>query len=124
MKTYPSVSLASPELNVQRLVFSFGRNPRVEKRRVQVPIPPGISDGQTLRLSLGGNQVHILMVDTYQIFVISNMTIKSKYWDNTEKPYQKCFCLLSMYRYASMTSYVKIYSMFHMGAVDSISRMQ
>ena len=32
------------------------RNPRVEKRRVSVPIPPGIEDGQTLRMSIGGNQ--------------------------------------------------------------------
>ena len=28
----------------------------MEKRRVSVPIPGGIDDGQTLRLSLGGNQ--------------------------------------------------------------------
>ena len=32
------------------------RNPRVEKRQVSVPIPAGIEDGQTLRMSVGGNQ--------------------------------------------------------------------
>ena len=32
------------------------RSPRVEKRRVTVPIPAGIEDGQTLRMSIGGNQ--------------------------------------------------------------------
>lgn len=31
------------------------RSPRVEKRRVTVPIPAGIEDGQTLRMSVGGN---------------------------------------------------------------------
>ena len=40
-------------------IYLFYSSPRVEKRRVQVPIPAGISDGQTLRLSLGGNQVEI-----------------------------------------------------------------
>ena len=33
----------------------FFRSPRVEKKRVTVPIPPGIEDGQTLRMSVGGN---------------------------------------------------------------------
>lgn len=32
------------------------RSPRVEKKRYMVPIPPGIEDGQTLRISLGGSQ--------------------------------------------------------------------
>ena len=33
----------------------ISRNPRIEKRKVTIPIPPGIEDGQTLRMSIGGN---------------------------------------------------------------------
>jgi len=32
------------------------RNPRVEKRRLTIAIPGGIEDGQTLRMSIGGNK--------------------------------------------------------------------
>jgi len=32
------------------------RSPRLEKRQVSVPIPPGIEDGQTLRVGVEGNQ--------------------------------------------------------------------
>lgn len=32
------------------------RSPRVEKRRLTIPIPAGIEDGQTLRMSIGGNK--------------------------------------------------------------------
>ena len=33
------------------------RSPRIENRQVKVAIPAGIEDGQTLRVSLDGNQV-------------------------------------------------------------------
>ena len=36
--------------------MEFNRSPRVNKRRVTVPIPAGIEDGQTIRMSIGGNQ--------------------------------------------------------------------
>ena len=34
---------------------NYFRSPRVEKRRITIPIPAGIEDGQTLRMSVGGN---------------------------------------------------------------------
>ena len=41
---------------LQFIIDSICRSPRVEKKRYTVPIPAGIEDGQTLRLSIGGNQ--------------------------------------------------------------------
>ena len=41
-------------LLIHTIHYSF-RSPRVEKRRVTIPIPAGIEDGQTLRMSVGGN---------------------------------------------------------------------
>merc|ERR1711973_529196 len=35
------------------------RSPTMTKRRLTVPIPAGISDGQTLRLSLGNQEVFV-----------------------------------------------------------------
>lgn len=36
--------------------FIFFRSPRIEKRRLTIAIPGGIEDGQTLRMSIGGNK--------------------------------------------------------------------
>ena len=42
------------------------RSPRVEKRRLTIPIPAGIEDGQTLRMSIGGNKEIFVTVERSQ----------------------------------------------------------
>lgn len=49
---------ASKEMEVMQMSGNI-RNPTMTKRKLSVPIPAGIQDGQTLRLSLGNQEIFV-----------------------------------------------------------------